>query len=428
MGICATTTSRWKRSKRSTRQVATCTSPMWQDGEMRFDYRLRLAWCRRATLRLLAMAGGSTRLPTTSPARLAATRNSTSLRCQFDHLGALIQPLQVSDADERRALWRQGWPRSFALRPSSSRCHRGTRSTQFSRRCGGQCAADGRPELAGASRRGSGDYELAAAIPHARSDAPGGRSSASTRATPRRSMPPRSPRSLGALTGGPIRARVALALSPDRKRRPSDARARAAVAPRLCSEWLTEPAADCCPRGAAARSSSVPHGRRASRGRRLGSLRSFQEPSVLSAWQLLLGDRESLVWRQSRARHPRPGRSGARSRDRKPAGPAAIADRVAARGGPARGRHSSAGYGARALSVPAPDHCAAIRLAGMMAFGLTRAAEVEPEAADGSGAALLAGGRRRWSSCDANGSATSGRRAPSMRAAAANGWSRTRRR
>ncbi|HEX4351586.1 MAG TPA: protein kinase [Polyangiales bacterium] len=104
------------------------------------------------------------------------------------------------------------------------------------------------------------------------------------------------------LTGAPIRARLALALAlPLGSAVHSDALALALIArPSLRREWLIEPASGSLPsRRLAARlieRAAREAARRASQGDS-GSLRTFQEPSVKVAWQLLLADRESLVWR-----------------------------------------------------------------------------------------------------------------------------------
>lgn len=104
------------------------------------------------------------------------------------------------------------------------------------------------------------------------------------------------------LTGTAIRARVALALElPLGSGVPSDALALALISrPDLRREWVSDPAMGSLPsRRLAARlleRAARESGRRAAQGD-AGSLRAFQEPAVKSAWKLLLGDRESLVWR-----------------------------------------------------------------------------------------------------------------------------------
>jgi hypothetical protein len=104
------------------------------------------------------------------------------------------------------------------------------------------------------------------------------------------------------LTGAPMRARLALALAlPLGSAVHSDALALALIArPDLRREWLSGPASGSLPsRRLAARlleRAARESARRAAQGD-TGSLRAFQEPSVRVAWQLLLADRESLVWR-----------------------------------------------------------------------------------------------------------------------------------
>ncbi len=104
------------------------------------------------------------------------------------------------------------------------------------------------------------------------------------------------------LTGPPIRARVALALElPLGSGVPSDALALALISrPDLRREWVSDPAMGSLPsRRLAARlleRAARESARRAAQGD-AGSLRAFQEPAVKTAWKQLLADRESLVWR-----------------------------------------------------------------------------------------------------------------------------------
>ncbi|MEY4582297.1 MAG: hypothetical protein RL701_7000 [Pseudomonadota bacterium] len=104
------------------------------------------------------------------------------------------------------------------------------------------------------------------------------------------------------LTGAPIRARLALALSlPLGCGVHADALALALISrPDLRREWLTDPASG----SLTARHLAARLLERAARSAVLraaqgdtGSLRAFHEPSIRAAWQLLLSDRESLVWR-----------------------------------------------------------------------------------------------------------------------------------
>jgi hypothetical protein len=104
------------------------------------------------------------------------------------------------------------------------------------------------------------------------------------------------------LIGGPIRARLALALSlPLGSGVHADALALALISrPDLRREWLSDPAMGSLPsRHLSARlleRAARESARRAAQGDK-GSLRAFQEPGLRLAWQLLLADRESLVWR-----------------------------------------------------------------------------------------------------------------------------------
>ena len=104
------------------------------------------------------------------------------------------------------------------------------------------------------------------------------------------------------LTGAPIRARVALALEqPIGSPVSADRLALALISrPDLRREWLSDPATGSLPsRRLAARlleRAARECARRVAQGD-AGSLRAFQEPAVQAAWQLLLADRESLVWR-----------------------------------------------------------------------------------------------------------------------------------
>jgi len=104
------------------------------------------------------------------------------------------------------------------------------------------------------------------------------------------------------LTGAPIRARLALALSlPLGSGVHADALALALISRQdLRREWLSDPAMGSLPsRHLSARlleRAARESVRRATQGD-TGSLRAYQEPSVRLAWQLLLSDREALVWR-----------------------------------------------------------------------------------------------------------------------------------
>jgi hypothetical protein len=150
-------------------------------------------------------------------------------------------------------------------------------------------------------------YELAAAIPIGNERRQLGRvvltrlyeGDAETFATLACSLAAESKRTL---TGLPTRARVALALELPLGSQVSSDRLALTLLSRaeLRREWLSDRAGGSLPeRRQAARlleRAARETARLAAQGD-AGSLRAFQEPAVVTAWRLLLADRESLVWR-----------------------------------------------------------------------------------------------------------------------------------
>ncbi len=194
------------------------------------------------------------------------------------------------------------------------------------------------------------------------------------------------------LTGGPIRARVALALElPIGSPVSSDGLALALISrPDLRREWLSDPSVGSLPsRRLAARMlerAAREAARRAAQGD-AGSLRAFQEPAVKAAWQLLLGDRESLVWR-----HVAVARGILSQAD--PELAEEIEQNLDPKLTPTEWRRAVVSLSASIALDPEgalarcraalsdPTLKADAGLAGTMVFGLARAAEVEPEAAE----------------------------------------------
>lgn len=194
------------------------------------------------------------------------------------------------------------------------------------------------------------------------------------------------------LTGPPIRARLALALAlPLGSGVHSDTLALALISRAdLRREWLTDPASGSLPsRRLAARvleRAARECARRAAQGD-TGSLRAFQEPSIRTAWQLLLSDRESLVWRHV-----------ATARGLLAKAVPDFAEEIELQLNPVLSptewRRAAVSLGASIAIDPREglQRCRAVLandalradagLVETMIFGLARAAEVEPEAAE----------------------------------------------
>jgi eukaryotic-like serine/threonine-protein kinase len=194
------------------------------------------------------------------------------------------------------------------------------------------------------------------------------------------------------LSGGPVRARVALALDlPLGLGARVDALALALISRRdLSREWLAGPATGALPgRRMAARlleRAAREAVRRASQGDDTG-VRIFETPAVRTAWDALLADRESLVWRHvATARGLLAGSvpelGDALDRDVDPGLT------------PTEWRRAAASLAAHIAIEPeaAVDRCRRLLasevrrrdpgVAGAMALGLPRAVEAQPEAAE----------------------------------------------
>ncbi len=240
-------------------------------------------------------------------------------------------------------------------------------------------------------------YELAAAIPMGQERRELGRrvltrlyeGDAETFVTLATSLAAESRRTL---TGTAIRARVALALElPIGAGATADALALALISrPDLRREWLLEPSTGSMPsRRLAARlleRAARESARRASHGDE-GSLRVFAEPVIRSAWDRLLLDRESLVWR-----HVATARG--LLADCVPELSEQIEQHLEPNLTPTEWRRAAVSLAARIATSPdvSLKRCRqllsdeALRrdagLAATMIFGLARAAESEPEAAE----------------------------------------------
>ncbi len=232
------------------------------------------------------------------------------MRGHRDYLGGLTQLGRTEDADERRALWRQ----SMATLANEIAVQRPVPLEGYDpealRRSIDVCIATKLiDELDFLSRPAAAAslYELAAALPDGPARRQLGRrvlghlydGDAATFVALATQMAVGSPK---ALSGAPVRARVALSLA-----LPLGAGARADVlALALISrkeverEWLTLPSTgSLSSRRLAARlleRAAREAARRAGEGDESG-LRVFQTDSVQAAWTRLLSDRESLVWR-----------------------------------------------------------------------------------------------------------------------------------
>jgi hypothetical protein len=194
------------------------------------------------------------------------------------------------------------------------------------------------------------------------------------------------------LTGPPIRARVALALElPIGIGTSSDGLALALISrPDLRREWLSDPSTGSLPsRRLAARlleRAARESARRASQGD-AGSLRAFHEPAVKTAWALLLNDRESLVWRHVAIARGILSRSVPEYHDE-------IESNLDPQLTPTEWRRAVVSLSAAIAVSPQPSlqRCREVLaseamradqgLPGTMIFGLARAAETEPEAAE----------------------------------------------
>lgn len=194
------------------------------------------------------------------------------------------------------------------------------------------------------------------------------------------------------LTGAPIRARVALCLElPIGAGTGADALALALISRHdLRREWLSDPSTGSLPsRRLSARlleRAARESARRAAQGD-AGSLRAFEEPAVRTAWKLLLEDRESLVWRHVATARGLLARSV-------PELAAEINEHLDPKLTPTEWRRAAVSLAASIASDPAEGlrRCRHVLgestlrtdggLPATMIFGLARAAESEPEAAE----------------------------------------------
>lgn len=227
-----------------------------------------------------------------------------------NHLSSLVQLPHVESDDERRALWRQAMAtlaraaleqQPVPLEGIDPQLLLEAVRTAFKSDLMTDLGWLSPPAAAAAV------YELAAALPVGPERRQLGREvltrlyegDAETFVVLATSLAAESKRTM---TGTAIRARVALALElPLGSDVPSDALALALISrPDLRREWVSDPAMGSLPsRRLAARlleRAARESGRRAAQGDS-GSLRAFQEPAVKASWKLLLADRESLVWR-----------------------------------------------------------------------------------------------------------------------------------
>ena len=194
------------------------------------------------------------------------------------------------------------------------------------------------------------------------------------------------------LTGGPIRARLALSLSlPLGSGVHADALALALISrPDLRREWLTDPASgSLTARHLAARlleRAARDCARRAAQGD-TGSLRAFHEPSLKASWHLLLADRESLVWRHVATARGLLAKAIPEFADE-------IDTQLSPALSPTEWRRAAVSLGASLAIAPREGYkrCRTLLandtlradtgLVETMIFGLARAAEVEPETAE----------------------------------------------
>jgi hypothetical protein len=316
------------------------------------------------------------------------------------HLSALTRLPQVESDDERRALWRQSMATlARAALEQQPVPLEGIDSTLLLEAVRTAIAQDLVLDLDWLSppAAAAAVYELAAALPIGNERRQLGRlvlmrlyeGDAETFVALATSLAAESRRML---TGAPMRARIALVLeqpigsglSPDRLALALISR------PDLRREWLSEPAAGALPsRRLAARlleRAARESARRAAQGD-AGSLRAFQEPAVQTAWRLLLGDRESLVWRHVAVARGILSGTDAELREE-------IASNLAPNLSATEWRRAAVSLAASiALDAASGlERCRALLeddalradpgLPATMIYGLARAAEAEPEAAE----------------------------------------------
>lgn len=193
------------------------------------------------------------------------------------------------------------------------------------------------------------------------------------------------------LTGPPIRARVALSLALPIGNTTADALALTLLSRAdLMREWLTDPSSGSLPsRRLAARlleRAARESARRAAQGDS-GSLRVFQETPVRTAWNLLLSDRESLVWRHVATARGLLAKAVPEMMEE-------VERNLSPRLTPTEWRRAAVSLAASVTLDPieGPRRCHDLLkndellsdsgLAGTMIYGLSQAAETEPEATE----------------------------------------------
>ncbi len=317
-----------------------------------------------------------------------------------NHLSAFTQLPQVASEEERRSLWRQAMATlARAALEQQPVPLEGIDPKLLLEAVRAAFAANLVQDLDWLSppAAAAAVYELAAAIPIGPERRQLGRQvlmrlyegDAETFVVLATSLAAESKRTL---TGAPIRARVALALElPIGNSVSSDRLALALISrPDLRREWVSEPATGSLPsRRLAARlleRAARECARRVAQGD-AGSLRAFQEPAVQSPWKLLLADRESLVWRHVAVARGILSRADPELREE-------IEQNLDPKLTPTEWRRAAVSLAAsialdpetglrRCRELLADDTLRSdAGLAGTMVFGLARAAEEEPEAAE----------------------------------------------
>lgn len=316
-----------------------------------------------------------------------------------DHLGALTQLPNVHSAQERRALWRQGMATLARAAMEQQPVPLEGLDPQQLLEAVRVAAADQLLDDVGwlsAPAAAAAMYELAAAIPVGAERRTLGRQAAlrlhegdaQTFVVLATLLAAESKK---ALSGVPIRARIALALALPIGVPVSSDRLALALLSRadLRAEWLTARATGALPaRKLAARlleRAAREGARRAAQGD-LGSLRAFAESDVSGAFESLLSDREPLVWRHAAVARGLLAPSH-------PALQAQIESQLDPGLSPTEWRRAAVSLCASLAQRPqAMQRCKEL-LAGdlprrdpglpaAMMFGLPTAAEVEPEAAE----------------------------------------------
>jgi eukaryotic-like serine/threonine-protein kinase len=324
-----------------------------------------------------------------------------------DYLGGLSQLHQLTSADERRAVWRQGVAAlASAAADQQPTPLEGTPAEALLASVRVALAMGLCDEMDWLSKpvAASALFELASALPAGREKRELGRrvlqtlheGDASTFVTLAQALALGSRR---ALAGGPVRARVALSLRlPIATGASADGLALALLSrPELEREWLSGPSTGALPsRRLAARlleRAAREAARRAEEGDDAG-VRVFDRPPVRAAWTRLLADRESLVWRHVATAR---GLLTAAARERMDEIQRALSPNL----GPAEWRRAAASLAACIAHDPTAALAQCRELAAgdlckrdpgvvvAMVHGLARAGEEEPQAAEDLMAALV---------------------------------------